>query len=488
MRKKILIIESIIFFFVFLELISPTALVHGGSSWSQTSDIDFNGNGAYFTNVTIVGTGIDAQIELAKTDGDWKQKSPPYKPSARCFRAMATIHNDDKVLLFGGFNGTALDDTWVYDLSENEWVERAIFCLTKPSARYWHAMAGIYNDNKVVLFGGYPLLDDTWVYDLSDDSWEQKFPSNKPSARDVHVMATIYNDDKVLLFGGYNETTSTSLGDTWVYDLSDNQWYNKTPSNSPSARSGHAMATIYNDDKVVLFGGTGVGAGAGIKDDTWIYDLGDNNWVEKSQTTKPTPRISHQMATIHNDDKVLLFGGYDGTTRKNDTWVYDLRNENWTRKLPSNKPSARFGSEMAGIYNEDKVVLFGGNDSALKDDTWLYELVVYPSSGEFLSPYKDLGGKSNFLSITWNATIQTGTSLKFQIRTAATQSNLSSKNFVGPDGVTDTYYTKSGTKIWSGHNGDSFLQYKIYFNTTDTDQTPVLKDVKIMYNILPDPP
>ncbi|MEW5761457.1 MAG: carboxypeptidase regulatory-like domain-containing protein, partial [Candidatus Thermoplasmatota archaeon] len=42
--------------------------------------------------------------------------------------------------------------------------------------------------------------------------------------------------------------------------------------------------------------------------------------------------------------------------------------------------------------------------------------------------------------------------------------------------------------IWSGHNGDSFLQYKIYFNTTDTDQTPVLKDVKIMYNILPDPP
>ncbi|MEW5760432.1 MAG: PKD domain-containing protein, partial [Candidatus Thermoplasmatota archaeon] len=86
------------------------------------------------------------------------------------------------------------------------------------------------------------------------------------------------------------------------------------------------------------------------------------------------------------------------------------------------------------------------------------------------------------------ATIPTDTSLKFQIRTADTKSNLFSKKFVGPNGTENSYYTISGDSIWLGHNNDRFLQYKLNLSTTNTSKTPILNDVIIIYNLIPLPP
>ena len=121
-------------------------------------------------------------------------------------------------------------------------------------------------------------------------------------------------DDKVLLFGGVDGFFSL-FDDTWVYDLSDNAWTQKSPTTKPTARSDHAMAYM-GGDKVLLFGGYD----GSFDDETWVYDLSDNAWAQKSPTAKPSARISHGMASI-GDDKVLLFGGYDGSF-VDETWVY----------------------------------------------------------------------------------------------------------------------------------------------------------------------
>ncbi|MEW5759462.1 MAG: kelch repeat-containing protein [Candidatus Thermoplasmatota archaeon] len=472
--RKILLIALMITFVNLFVFIPTNTNVNASSTWTQSTDTDFSGG--ILDNIVIKGTGVDARLELAKKS--WTNKNPTTKPSSRSGHAMAAIYNDDKVVLFGGYYGTGyLDDTWVYDLSDNTWINKTL--ATKPFNRDSHAMAAIYNDDKVVLFGGWgggARWDDTWVYDLSDNTWTNKAPVTKPFNRDSHAMATIYNDDKVVLFSG-----SGLWDDTWVYDLSDNTWTNKAPATKPSGRSLYAMAAIYNDDKVVLFGGWD---GANYQDDTWVYDLSDNTWTNKAPATKPSTRYDHAMATIYNDDKVMLFGGYGSCL--DDTWVYDLSDNTWTNKAPATKPSGRSEHAMATIYNDDKVILFGGDDGAYDDETWVYDLTAdYSSSGNFISSYYDTGGDANFWSISWNATVPTDTELKFQVRTAKKEADLLSKSFVGPDGNTGTYYTASGATIYSGHKGDRWIQYKAYISTKNLNLTPTLNDLTIAYNLIP---
>lgn len=291
---------------------------------------------------------------------NWNNQNPATNPGQLMGHAMASV-GGDRVLLFGA--GPNSDQTWVYDLSDNNWTLQNP--ATSPSGRYGHAMAYI-GDDKVLLFGGdddfsSPYKNDTWVYDLSENSWTLKNPTTSPSARLGHAMASL-GGDQILLFSG-----DGAGNDTWVYDLSDNTWTIKNPATSPSGRSGHAMANI-GGDKVIMFGSHQF-----FVNDTWIYDLSDNNWTLKNPATKPDARQGNTMASI-GGDKVLLFGGYENNTANlfDDTWFYDLSDDAWTLKNPVSKPSARWEHGMASI-GPNKVLLFGGFESfPFFNDTWLY--------------------------------------------------------------------------------------------------------------------
>jgi len=108
-------------------------------------------------------------------------------------------------------------------------------------------------------------------------------------------------------------------------------------------------------------------------------------------------------------------------------------------------------------------------------------LTQYYSSGYLVSSAHDTGYDADFGTISWHDDTPTGTTLKFQIRTAATESGLTSTTWYGPTSTSD-YYETSGTAINSVHNGDQWVQYKAYFETTDTSVTPVLHDVTIEYS------
>lgn len=111
---------------------------------------------------------------------------------------------------------------------------------------------------------------------------------------------TYLGGDQILLFGGIDPGFSTVFNDTWVYDLSDNNWTLKNPSTSPAARFNHAMASV-GADQVALFSGDGAG------NDTWLYDLSDNNWSLKNPPASPAAVSGHAMSNI-GDDKIVLFG------------------------------------------------------------------------------------------------------------------------------------------------------------------------------------
>jgi hypothetical protein len=100
----------------------------------------------------------------------------------------------------------------------------------------------------------------------------------------------------------------------------------------------------------------------------------------------------------------------------------------------------------------------------------------------------DLGAPFDLLDITFNADIPKNTTIKFQFRTAPNETALKKRNFIGPNGSSKNYYTTSGARLWSGHLGHRWVQYKVYFDTKDPSVSPVLKDVDIHYNLLPKRP
>ena len=117
---------------------------------------------------------------------NWEQKFPSLSPPQMGGNAMAYA-GDDKVMMFGGYNFDndflATDQQWLYDLSENEWIE--LLPSLKPPVRSNHGLCPI-GDDKFLLYGGtYSnsnsiYYTDTWIYDLSDNTWTEMFPPGNP--------------------------------------------------------------------------------------------------------------------------------------------------------------------------------------------------------------------------------------------------------------------------------------------------------------------
>ena len=141
----------------------------------------------------------------------------------------------------------------------------------------------------------------------------------------------------------------------------------------PRYRSGAGMAKL-TDGKILLFGGNG---GGKRNNDTWIFDLELNTWTKIETEHTPPPRAEHGLAQLF-DGKVLLFGGQNGQDIiYDDTWIFDISKMDWQNMNPEKHPSSRYAFGMSDL-SEGKVIIFGGD--LLKDsngyhyghETWIY--------------------------------------------------------------------------------------------------------------------
>jgi len=122
-----------------------------------------------------------------------------------------------------------------------------------------------------------------------------------------------------------------------------------------------------------------------------------------------------------------------------------------------------------------------GSDTPILDEISV-NFSTYYTSGDLISSAYDTGYDLawDWQNIYFTIDEPSGTDIKFQIRTAATEGGLSSATWYGPAGTGD-YYTTSGTAINSVHDGDRWIQYRAYFSDTGTS-TPTLSEVSITYS------
>lgn len=365
---------------------------------------------------------------------NWVEQNPATYPPAVKHHDLTFIGGNN-ILHFGGdtYGVGYNDETWTYNFVENIWTEQ--YPVEHPPERGGHSLAYLNND-RALLYGGVSewgyYLYDTWIYDFSDNSWIQQYPISNPSGRNYHDMAHI-DAELVLLFGGYTAPQNYN-DETWIYNLNDNSWTQLYPTNHPSARILHAMAYI-SSDKVLLFGGSD----PWHDDETWIYDLSENNWTQQNPATNPSARNFHEMAYFGND-QVVLFSGKDAdSNRLEDTWIYDLSENTWTQDDNPIHPVGRWYHALAGTgMNRTKnIVLFGGmNFDGSRNDTWIY------GTGEFPLPDPEIASISiidNEIVISWNE-VTGATSYKIY---SSTDPYESYENWAFEAEVTETSWSES---------------------------------------------
>lgn len=320
----------------------------------------------------------------------WSQLSPTgTPPSARDLDTAIYDPVRDRLLIYGGTDGSYLNDTWALSLPGTPAWSQLLPAGARPSTRDECAL--IYDPvrDRMLVFGGeHGLgngLNDAWALSLSGTpTWSELFPAGTPPAP-RYFAAPVYDPvrDRMLIFGGSGAGSHLNLlNDTWALSLSGTPtWSELFPSGTlPSARTEHSAIYDPVRDRLVVFGGAN---GSVALNDAWALSLaGASAWTHLSPTgTLPPPRAWHSAVYDPVRDRMLIFGG-TGSTNLNDTWALSFAGTStWSQILPTGTPpSARFAH--AAIYDpvRDRMVVFAGEAGIFaQNDTWALSLSGAPA-------------------------------------------------------------------------------------------------------------
>jgi hypothetical protein len=199
------------------------------------------------------------------------------------------------------------------------------------------------------------------------DTWNERSPTISPDAPWGAALAYDAARNVTVLFGGSTGSLaddSNLRNDTWTWNGAS--WARLSPPRSPSPRFGASMVFDSARGVVVLFGGRGAGLTA--LGDTWTWN--GSTWTQQAPTLSPPARLSAGLAYDSSRSVTVLFGGHNIQAAFGDTWAYN--GSTWTQLNPASAPTGRNSAALADDAAHGQLVLFGGFDNGgnFLDDTW----------------------------------------------------------------------------------------------------------------------
>lgn len=283
----------------------------------------------------------------------WRAASAP-QPYTVGPGAMAYDDLRDRTVFFGGGSGY-VPFAGVMELDGETWVPRvpASASAAWPPPRFDPALAYDSRRGEVLMHGGNTLgpvwYTDTWRWNGS--IWSQATPSTTPPAMWGHAMAYDELRDRIVLYGF----------ETWEWDGSD--WSRRTPAQEPPARSFPALAFDARRGRTLLFGG--VQGGINWLADTWEWD--GTSWLQVATSGLQPTAIEPVMAFDRERGRALLVGIVQGGA----TVAYQFDGTAWT---PTTAPVAPSKPMMVYDRQRGRVVLLTRNAAQPQwSATWIHE-------------------------------------------------------------------------------------------------------------------
>ncbi|MGI6103244.1 MAG: DUF2341 domain-containing protein [Patescibacteria group bacterium] len=109
------------------------------------------------------------------------------------------------------------------------------------------------------------------------------------------------------------------------------------------------------------------------------------------------------------------------------------------------------------------------------------EATTLDLGGTYTSSSHDTAQFSDFSTLSWNAVVPTGTEIKFQLRSAESEADLTNATWYGPTGTND-YYVTPDTVVNEISNGKRWVQYQVTLSAVENGTFPVLESVTLAYD------
>lgn len=258
-----------------------------------------------------------------------------------------------QMVIYNGQGAGFFNDTWTLNLTTLEWKDVSPASQNaRPRRRYGSAAIFDSQSRSMVTFAGFTSeagrFQDTQSFDLAANTWADWTPgSSKPQVRCLLTAAFDSAGRRMIIYAGQR---SGALDDIWSFDLASRQWTNLTPAQRPQGRF-WSTSFVNKDGRFMIFGGSG----AGNFNDTWEFDLTQKQWTRLEIENPPSARNAMMGAYIENEDRFIVFGGTGNTGNLNDVWELSRK----TVPTVTTVSAASFDGEA--LAPESIVSAFGSN-------------------------------------------------------------------------------------------------------------------------------
>lgn len=175
--------------------------------------------------------------------------------------------------------------------------------------------------------------------------------------------------DKAYLFGGSNLGVDNEK--MYELDIMNNEWRVIHPKGTEHCDVRDEHSACLWDDKIVVFAGNVRG---NKRNDTWLFHIKDLKWEEFKTNDAPPERSNHACTIL--DDVMYIFGGKDLDNNKmDDLWALDLKTKQWKQcDQNGDRPIERSGASLVGY--KGYLILFGGIFELTKElgDCYAYDV------------------------------------------------------------------------------------------------------------------
>jgi len=250
-----------------------------------------------------------------------------------------------------------------YDPATDTWITTPISTTGAPSTRIEHT--AVWTGSEMIIWGGtsgtgysdsYNSRGNGARYDPATDTWSAISTTNAPSGRYGHNA--VWTGSEMIIYGGYgigyynNGARYNPATDTW------------SAISSSGGGFGRYASAVWTGSEMIIWGGYDnenneyINTGA-------RYDPATDTWTEMSSTNKPNdanaPSGRYGHTAVWTGSEMIIWGGRDNSSARNDNRSYDPGDDNWVRyEVEGDMLSARF--DHSAVWTGSEMIIWGGRD------------------------------------------------------------------------------------------------------------------------------